>query len=217
MVEVWQFWEFEHDSHNIVRVIDAPSGLELFAVDVFQIIAPMLNDEKVTLINAPTNQRFVTINCSIVTVNTLNALAIHSLSGIVKADVIRRFMQWVRSNIAPIFRKDINPEYFFNQINFYRQQLIGHYLYLKSQSPWEVERENIELYFQLFGGLSDVLLVQKMEIYSDLKKSHNPDWMTIIKQGLMIQAFNSIATKKAIFGNLQYLVLYFQILESNHW
>ncbi|MCC5612005.1 hypothetical protein LC612_36060 [Nostoc sp. CHAB 5834] len=217
MVEVWQFWEFEHESHNIVRVIDTPSGLELFAVDVFQIIAPVLNDEKVTLINAQANQRFVIIEQSIVTVNTLNALAIHSLTGIVKADVIRRFMQWVRSNIAPIFRKDINPEYLFNQINFYRQQLVGYYLYLKSQSVWEVERENIELYFQLIVGLSDVLIVQKLEIYDDLRKSQNPDWMTIIKQGLILQALNSLATKKANFGNLQYLVLYFQILESNDW
>ena len=74
MVEVWQFWEFEHFSNNIVRVIDAPNGLELFAVDVFKIIAPALNDGKVILIDAKTNQRQVMINQKIVVVNTLNAL-----------------------------------------------------------------------------------------------------------------------------------------------
>lgn len=211
MVEVWHFWEFEHFSNHIVRVIDAPSGLELFAVDVFQIVAPVLNDEKVTLINAKTNQRFVLINQEIVTVSTMNALAIHSLIGIVKADVIKQFMQWVRSNITPIFKKDtIEPrtEYLFSQTNFSKQELLGYYLYLKYQEFCQLEREEtIELYLAI--GFSDLLIA----------KSSNPDWTMLIKQWFILQFLNSIATKGESFRNLKYLIFYFQILEhfSSDW
>ncbi|WP_196520047.1 hypothetical protein [Nostoc sp. WHI] len=215
MVEVWHFWEFEHFSTNIVRVIDAPSGLELFAVDVFQIVAPVLNDEKVTLINAKANQRFVLINQEIVIVNTMNALAIHSLIGIVKADVIRQFMQWVRSNITPVFKKHINlaieprTEYLFSETNFYNQE----FLYLKSPEVWQLQRESIELYFVV--KFADLLIAQKLDTYNDLIKSHNPDWMMIVKQGLILPTLNSLTNKKASFSHLRYLLLYFQILESN--
>ncbi|MHC5761820.1 hypothetical protein [Nostoc sp.] len=155
MVEVWQFWEFEHFSNNIVRVIDAPSGLELFAVDVFQIIAPALNDGKVILIDAKTNQRQVMINQKIVVVNTLNALGIHSLTGIVKADVVRQFMQWVRSQIVPIFRKQTNLnienniKHITSGIIFPKRDSLINYLYSKGQKIWEVEIEVIELYLKL--------------------------------------------------------------------
>ncbi|MBW4458383.1 MAG: hypothetical protein KME55_40550 [Nostoc indistinguendum CM1-VF10] len=44
MVEVWRYWEFEHPSSYVVRVIATPSGLELFAVDVLQIVAPINDD-----------------------------------------------------------------------------------------------------------------------------------------------------------------------------
>lgn len=155
MVSVWQFWEFEHFSKNIVRVIDAPSGLELFAVDVFQIIAPALNDGKVILIDAKTNQRQVMMNQKIVVVNTLNALGIHSLTGIVKADVVRQFMQWVRSQIVPIFRKqtnfniDTNIKHITSGIIFPKRDSLINYLYSKGQNIWEVEIEAIELYLKL--------------------------------------------------------------------
>ena len=155
MVPVWQFWEFEHFSNNIVRVIDAPSGLELFAVDVFQIIAPALNDGKVILIDAKTNQRQVMMNQKIVVVNTLNAVGIHSLIGIVKADVVRQFMQWVRSRIVPIFRKqtnlniETNIKHITSGIIFPKRNYLINYLYSKGQKIWEVEIEVIELYLKL--------------------------------------------------------------------
>ncbi|WGV24197.1 hypothetical protein [Halotia branconii] len=155
MVEVWQFWEFEHYSNNIVRVIDAPNGLELFAVDVFEIVAPAFNDGKVTLIDAKSSQRFVIINYQVVGVSTMNALAIHSLIDIVGNDIVRQFMQWVRSNIIPVFKKEIvlaikpNTEYLSQQINFQQKKSLANHLYLKGQKIWQVELETIELYLQL--------------------------------------------------------------------
>jgi hypothetical protein len=153
MVEVWQFWEFEHYSNNIVRVIDAPNGLELFAVDVFQIIAPALNDEKVALIDTKVNQRFVILDHEVVEISTLNALAIHSLIGIVTSDMVKQFMQWVRSNIIPVFKRDLiiepRTQDPFVPINFYRKDSLVHYLYLKGQRIWQIEIETIEFYLQL--------------------------------------------------------------------
>ena len=262
MVPVWQFWEFEHFSNNIVRVIDAPSGLELFAVDVFQIIAPALNDGKVILIDAKTNQRQVMINQEVVVVNTLNVLGIHSLIGIVKADVVRQFMQWVRSRIVPIFRKQINVDigtniqYISPGVIFPKKGSLINYLYSKGQKIWEVEIEIIELYLKLiykkipltancpetsnYQSLSlrkqylklvkpvlleilnyeelynklvvlapNLLIAQELDFFvcKSLKGSDNYDWMKIIEQGLVLQAFKSI-------GQVRHLeIFYFQILE----
>lgn len=265
MVPVWQFWEFEHFSNNIVRVIDAPSGLELFAIDVFQIIAPALNDEKVILIDrkAKASQRQVMINQEIVVVNTMNALAIHSLIGIVKADVIRQFMQWVRSQIVPIFRNqtnldiETNIKHITNGIIFPKKSSLINYLYSKGQKIWEVEIEIVELYLkllykkiplvdgcppinnyqelslrhqylelvksvlgeihnyeQLYNNLvvlaPNLLIAQELDfsVYKYLKAGNNYDWMKIIGQGVILQAF------KSGFGQMKHLeIFYFQILE----
>ncbi|MBD2303817.1 hypothetical protein H6G80_30160 [Nostoc sp. FACHB-87] len=135
MVKIWTFWEFEHSSKNIIRVIDAPQGLELFAEDVFQIIAPELNNEKIIVMGIKMNQRCTSVEGKIVAVNTLDALAIHALSGVVKADVIRQLMQWVRSNILPVFKRESpQSEYFYysvQKIDFQQKTSLLSYLFLK--------------------------------------------------------------------------------------
>jgi len=131
MVKIWQFWEFEHSSNNIIRVIDVPSGLELFASDVFQVIAPELN-EKVILLGIKYRQRHVLLNQRYILVNTLNALAIHGLIGVVEADIIRKFMHWVRSNIIPVFRNthllESHTKYLFRPINYHEKIFKNIYL-----------------------------------------------------------------------------------------
>ena len=108
MANVWQFWEFEHPSGKTVRVIATPDGLEIFAEDVFQILAPELDAEEVIHLNIKIQKRCVILNCHCpeVTIQNLNSLAIHNLIGMAEAGLVKQFMQWVRSNILPIFHKD---------------------------------------------------------------------------------------------------------------
>ncbi|MBD2365359.1 hypothetical protein H6G36_30135 [Anabaena minutissima FACHB-250] len=145
MVKIWQFWEFEHSSNKIVRVIDVPSGLELFASDVFQVIAPELN-EKVILLGIKYRQRHVLSNQKYILVNTLNALAIHGLIGVVEADVIRKFMQWVRSNIMPVFKRNeenlFPQKYLFQQIDYQQEYSLRNYLHWQGEFKWAEEITN---------------------------------------------------------------------------
>ncbi|BAY73307.1 hypothetical protein NIES23_61350 (plasmid) [Trichormus variabilis NIES-23] len=107
MGKLWQFWEFEHPSGKIVRVISTPSGLEIFAEDVLSIIAPELNTEKVVILNSNPRQRCVLIKNEVVTVNTLSSVAIYELIGTVDQVSVNRFTQWVRIKILPIFQKNL--------------------------------------------------------------------------------------------------------------
>ncbi|MBD2450516.1 hypothetical protein H6G76_25855 [Nostoc sp. FACHB-152] len=108
MTKVWQFWEFEHPSNNTVRVIATPEGLEIFAKDVFQILIPELKQEKIIPLKIKSKKRSVVLNCNsgIVTIETLNSLAIYNLTSIVEPVLVRQFMQWVRSKVMPIFQQE---------------------------------------------------------------------------------------------------------------
>ena len=105
MARVWTFWEFDHPSGQ-VRAISTPKGLEIFAEDVFMVLAPQLNNEKIVLLHIHSQERYVIIESSVVPVKTLNSPAIYNLKGLVDEESINIFTQWVRSNILPIFQKD---------------------------------------------------------------------------------------------------------------
>ncbi|BAY42060.1 hypothetical protein NIES2111_64560 (plasmid) [Nostoc sp. NIES-2111] len=106
MTKVWTYWEFDHPMGNTVRVISTPDGLEIFAEDVFKIIAPDLNNEKIVPLHIQNQERHVVIQEQVRIVKTLNSSAIYSLKGIVEEQLVKLFTQWVRSNILPIFQKD---------------------------------------------------------------------------------------------------------------
>lgn len=105
MKKVWTYWEFDHPS-GTVRVISTPLGLEIFAEDVFKIIAPELNNEKIVPLHIQSQERYVVIQGEERSVKTLNASAIYALTSIVEKQLVKKFTQWVRSNILPIFQRD---------------------------------------------------------------------------------------------------------------
>ncbi|MBD2505006.1 hypothetical protein [Anabaena azotica] len=106
MKKIWTYWEFDHPLGSTVRVISTPSGLEIFAEDVFKIMSPELNNEKIVPLHIQTQERHVVIQGEERSVKTLNASGIYDLGGIVEKQLIRIFTQWVRSNILPIFQRD---------------------------------------------------------------------------------------------------------------
>lgn len=152
MVEVWRYWEFEHPSSSVVRVIATPTGLELFAVDVLQIVAP-INDELVRSIEV--QKRLVMMeNNQVSLVSTLSALSIHSLISlpIVEHNVIRQFMQWVRTNVMPVFKNDVTmiaveqPKYLFQEIDYSQKDSLIKYLYFQNSDSWS--SNSIDLYLK---------------------------------------------------------------------
>lgn len=153
MVEVWRYWEFEHPSSSVVRVIVTPSGLELFAVDVLQIVAPILNDDFVRSIEV--QKRLVMMeNSQVSLVSTLSALSIHSLISltIVEHNVVKQFMQWVRTNVMPVFKNDVTmiaieqPKYLFQQIDYSQKDSLIKYLYFQNSDSWS--SNSIDLYLK---------------------------------------------------------------------
>lgn len=154
MVEVWRYWEFEHPSTYVVRVIATPSGLELFAVDVLQIVAP-INDDLVRSIEV--QKRLVMMeNNQVSLVSTLSALSIHSLISltIVEHNVVKQFMQWVRTNVMPVFKNDVTmiaieqPKYLFQQIDYDQKDSLIKYLYFQNSDSWS--SNSIDLYLKFF-------------------------------------------------------------------
>ncbi|MBW4675151.1 MAG: hypothetical protein KME52_14360 [Desmonostoc geniculatum HA4340-LM1] len=152
MVEVWRYWEFEHPSTYVVRVIATPSGLELFAVDVLQIVAP-INDDLVRSIEV--QKRLVMMeNNQVSLVSTLSALSIHSLISltIVEHNVVKQFMQWVRTNVMPVFKNDVTmiaieqPKYLFQQIDYSQKDSLIKYLYFQNSDSWS--SNSIDLYLK---------------------------------------------------------------------
>ncbi|RCJ29895.1 hypothetical protein A6769_35215 [Nostoc punctiforme NIES-2108] len=152
MVEVWRYWEFEHPSSCVVRVIATPTGLELFAVDVLQIVAP-INDNLVRSIEV--QKRLVMMeNNQLSLVSTLSALSIHSLISltIVEHNVVRQFMQWVRTNVMPVFKNDVTmiaveqPKYLFQEIDYSQKDSLIKYLYFQSSDSWS--SNSIDLYLK---------------------------------------------------------------------
>ncbi|MBD2730415.1 hypothetical protein H6G96_29890 [Nostoc sp. FACHB-892] len=154
MVEVWRYWEFEHPSSSVVRVIATPTGLELFAVDVLQIVAPILIDDLVRSIEV--QKRLVMMeNNQVSLVSTLSALSIHSLisrTSVVEHNVVRQFMQWVRTNVMPVFKNDVTmiaieqPKYLFQQIDYDQKDSLIKYLYFQNSDSWS--SNNIDLYLK---------------------------------------------------------------------
>lgn len=153
MVEVWRYWEFEHPSSSVVRVIATPTGLELFAVDVLQIVAPILNDDLVRSIEV--QKRLVMMeNNQVSLVSTLRALSIHSLISltIVEHNVVKQFMQWVRTNVMPVFKNDVTmiaieqPKYLFQQIDYSQKDSLIKYLYFQNSDSWS--SNSIDLYLK---------------------------------------------------------------------
>lgn len=106
MTKVWTYWEFDHPLGSAVRVVSTPSGLEVFAEDVFRIVAPELNHEKVVPLHIQSEERSVVVENDVVTVKTLNSSAIYSLKTLVREESVNIFTQWVRNCILPIFLKD---------------------------------------------------------------------------------------------------------------
>ncbi|MEH2160368.1 MAG: hypothetical protein V7K38_04825 [Nostoc sp.] len=153
MVEVWRYWEFEHPSSYVVRVIATPTGLELFAVDVLQIVAP-INDELVRSIEV--QKRLVMMeNNQVSLVSTLSALSIYSLISlptVVEYNIIRQFMQWVRTNVMPVFKNDVTmiaveqPKYLFQQIDYSQKDSLIKYLYFQNSDSWS--SNSIDLYLK---------------------------------------------------------------------
>ncbi|MCC5612013.1 hypothetical protein LC612_36100 [Nostoc sp. CHAB 5834] len=156
MVEVWRYWEFEHPSTYVVRVIATPTGLELFAVDVLQIVAPALNDDLVRLMDIEVHKRLVMMeNNQVSLVSTLSALSIHSLislTTVVEHNVVKQFMQWVRTNVMPVFKNDVSliaierPKYLFQQIDYEQKDSLIKYLYFQNNESWS--SNSIDLYLK---------------------------------------------------------------------
>lgn len=154
MVEVWRYWEFEHPSSSVVRVIATPTGLELFAVDVLQIVAPILIDDFVRSIEV--HKRLVMMeNNQVSLVSTLSALSIHSLisqTSVVEHNVVRQFMQWVRTNVMPVFKNDVRmiaveqPKYLFQEIDYSQKDSLIKYLYFQNSESWS--SNSIDLYLK---------------------------------------------------------------------
>ncbi len=154
MVEVWRYWEFEHPSSSVVRVIATPTGLELFAVDVLQIVAPILNDDFVKSIEV--QKRLVMMeNNQVSLVSTLSALSIHSLVSlptVIEHNVVRQFMQWVRTNVMPVFKNDVTmiaveqPKYLFQEIDYSQKDSLIKYLYFQNSDSWS--SNSIDLYLK---------------------------------------------------------------------
>ncbi|MCC5616764.1 hypothetical protein LC605_17120 [Nostoc sp. CHAB 5836] len=105
MGRIWTYWEFDHPLGSMVRVISTPLGLEIFAEDVFKIIAPELNNEKIVPLHIQNRERHVVIDEQITIVKTLNSGDIYNLKSRVKEQIINNFTQWIRSNILPIFHQ----------------------------------------------------------------------------------------------------------------
>ncbi|WP_242062343.1 hypothetical protein [Nostoc punctiforme] len=68
MGRVWTYWEFDHPLGSTVRVISTPLGLEIFAEDVFNVVAAELNNEKVVLMNIHSQERYVVIEEEVVVI-----------------------------------------------------------------------------------------------------------------------------------------------------
>ncbi|MEB3220285.1 MAG: hypothetical protein VKN72_29180 [Nostocales cyanobacterium 94392] len=147
-------WEFEHPSGCKVRVIENVIGIELFQSDVLQILFPELREEsREAIIVNNANKSKCCLNGQIVEVPTVDAMAVHAL-GQSKAKEVRRLMQWVRKNILPYFKKDLDDvAYYYSRYNFFqidynqRESLIA---YLRNQEKkWQ--DKYIDLYLQFIN------------------------------------------------------------------
>lgn len=145
-------WEFEHPSSCKVRVIDNVIGIELFQSDVLQILFPELSKEsRDAIIVNNANKSKCWLNGQIVEVQTVDAMAVHAL-GQSKAREVRKLMQWVRKNILPYFKKDLDDvafyysRYTFFQIDYnLRESLI---IYLATQEKkWPNHYIDLYLHF----------------------------------------------------------------------
>jgi hypothetical protein len=87
-------------------------------------------------------------------VSTLSALSIHSLISltIVEHNIVKQFMQWVRTNVMPVFKNDVTmiaieqPKYLFQQIDYSQKDSLIKYLYFQNSDSWS--SNSIDLYLK---------------------------------------------------------------------
>lgn len=147
-------WEFEHPSGYRIRVIDNGIGIELFQSDVLQILFSELSQEsREAMIVNNANKSKCWLNGQIIEVQTVDAMAVHSL-GQSKGEEVRKFMRWVRKNILPHFKKNLDDvvfyysRYNFFQIDYSQRESLIAYL-LTQNKKWQ--DEYINLYLQLLN------------------------------------------------------------------
>ncbi|MBE9052767.1 hypothetical protein IQ243_20530 [Nostocales cyanobacterium LEGE 11386] len=257
MDEIWHPMEFKHPSGQIVRVIDAPEGVELFASDVCKILFPGL-DFEIQKYNIELTQRNVSLDGVILSVHTMCALSIYSLDKYTGVNPVKRLAHWVRSNIIPALKKNsfrsYSQKYNFKNIDFKskeslknylseqgneilgQDEVIDHYIHvihkkipLSADSPATMnqqeqylrsrylqivknvirEADRYEyLYHDLVLSSRDLLIAQELDlvvlvVLKRLYKTELP--LDVIKQGLVLQALNSVLNNTSRFSYLKHV------------
>lgn len=268
MSEIWHPLEFEHPSGIVVHIIDVPSGVELFAVEVFQIIFPDVEAQEIEKYEIEITRRSTWINNKIVMNNTMCASAIFSLARYTDIKRINQFAQWVRNNILAGLKSSIIYQnrlgYPFKTIDYSSKESLLSYLVNKSnvngllnervvdlylrfihkKIPLSVDCplvknvqtnmyreqylqivENLlkqqqryeHLYHDLVLSTPDLLMAQELDVvvFVALKKLKQTDSiLETMKQGLVLQALDSVVNNISRFSDLRHIEpFYLRLLE----
>ncbi|MDB9368339.1 hypothetical protein PN456_05115 [Nodularia spumigena CS-586/05] len=149
MVEIWHPMEFNHPSGKIVRVVNIPSGVELFAEDVFCLLGVEVSNLKHDI---EINQRYVVVNGELCRADTMPASSIYSLN-YTNPKLTRKLGYWVRTDIISTLTENVastySPTYKNNNINFTSKESIINYLKYQ-KSDWAINQEEIVDFYLRF-------------------------------------------------------------------
>ncbi|WP_414544996.1 hypothetical protein [Nostoc sp. CCY0012] len=270
MDEIWHPLEFRQPTGQIVRVIDAPGGIELFASDVCQILFgnSQFNDYEVEL-----TERIVVMDGENIQVFTMCATSIYALEKYVDLKQIKNLAQWVRTKILPNLKKNnfcfYPPKHRFKNIDYKSKESLINYLnenegfiqeetkeieetidfylrliqkklpittdcpalknneeeYLRS-TYFEIVKNVVRefdryeyLYHDLVISTTDLLMAQELDlvVFVVLKRLYQNQAELpgeILKQGLVLQALNSI-TNISSLGHIESIEqFYIRLLEN---
>ncbi|MCG6138822.1 MAG: hypothetical protein MET45_30230, partial [Nostoc sp. LLA-1] len=150
MDEIWHPLEFRHSTGQIVRVIDAPGGIELFAEDVCQIFFgdPQFENYEVEL-----TERIVVVDGKDIPVFTMCATSIYALEKYIDIKKIKNLAQWVRTKILPNLKKNnfcfYPQKHRFKKIDFTSRESLISYLNENEGFSQDETEETIDCYLRL--------------------------------------------------------------------
>lgn len=147
MVEIWHPMEFEHPSGKIVRVLNIPSGVELFAEDVFCLLDVEVSNLKDGI---EINQRYVVVNGEVCQADTMPASSIYSLN--YNPKLTRKLGYWVRTDIISTLTENVAStcsQKYKNNIDFTSKESILNYLKYQ-KSDWTINQEEIVDFYLRF-------------------------------------------------------------------
>jgi hypothetical protein len=269
MDEIWHPLEFRHPT-GLIRVIDAPGGIELFAEDVCQIL---FGDSQFENYEVELTERLVAMNGENIPVITMCATSIYALEKYVDLKQIKNLAQWVRTKILPNLKKNnfcfYPQKHRFKKIDFTSRESLMSYLnenegfiqeqadeteetidcyllliqkkfpiatdcpalknneeeYLRS-TYFEIVKNVVRefdryeyLYHDLVISPTDLLMAQELDlvVFVVLKRLYQNQAelpREILKQGLVLQALNSLTNISSLGHHESIEQFYIRLLEN---